>query len=78
MVATSRRFAKPKSKMRAPPPRSTKTLPGLMSRWTIPRACAWPRPAATSAAVRATAANGSGEEERRTSSVSPSTYSITR
>ncbi len=50
--------ASPKSMSFPPPCGSTRMFPGLRSRWTIPRACAWASPRATSRRAR-TASRGS-------------------
>ncbi len=64
----------PKSVTSTRPSWASMMLPGLMSRWTIPRAWAAASARATSAAIRADWAGGSGPVRRRSvARSSPST-----
>ena len=69
-------FAIPKSVTTAVPPESS-TLSGLMSRWTMPRLCAYCSARAMSPKMRriSTVVSGVGSPSR-TRSDSPSTYGI--
>jgi hypothetical protein len=70
-------FANPKSISFAPDLVSM-MLPGLRSRWTTPLRWACSSPWHTSAPTRNTCSSGSLPLSRRSPSVSPSRYSITR
>ena len=68
----------PKSSTFTCPSGVTMMLPGLMSRWTIPAACAALSASATCAAIRAARAGSSGPSSRRMSArLRPGTSSIT-
>ena len=51
--------AMPKSMIRAEPSSVRNTFAGLMSRWTIPALCAWPRPSSTCATIETFSASES-------------------
>ena len=73
----ARIFANPKSSTLAPSLVSM-TLPGFRSRWIIPVRCARSSASAISRAVRSVSFSGSAPRLRRSPSVSPSRYSITK
>ena len=54
------------------------TFAGFRSRWTMPRPCATARASPICAPTSSTCPSGSGPVRRRSASVRPSTYSITR
>ena len=69
-------FASPKSRILACPRSVTKMLAGLMSRWTMPLACAASSASAISMAKSSTASISSGVPAMRCFSVTPSRNSM--
>ncbi len=73
---TGRNAARPKSRTFTCPLPSTMTLPGLMSRWTTPRACAAARASATCRTISTVSGTSGARSLRNAESVRPATYSI--
>jgi hypothetical protein len=69
-------FATPKSSTLTTPSGRTMTFSGLMSRWTIPAACAATSAPTTGTARSSASGTASAPRETRARSVSPSTHSI--
>ena len=75
-------FARPKSSSLTtspvPPPSTSMTFAGLMSRCTMPSECAWRSAEATPRAITTASAGATGGRAKRSASGSPRTNSITR
>ncbi len=71
-------WAMPRSRIFTPPPSQRKTLPGVRSRCTTPRAWAWARPRAISATRRRASRGVSGPRSSNRERGSPCRSSITR
>ncbi len=76
-VEASVNFPMPKSVTFTRPSRPTRMLPGLTSRWSTPRSCAWPSASATWRTIPIFAASGNASfAPRYRVSGRPSTCSI--
>ena len=80
MLASSAARARPKSViLTCSTPSSSRMLPGLMSRWIKPIACAAARPSAICRPIRSTSVSSSGPVASSfCCKVRPAMYSITR
>ena len=78
LVSSPRRRTSPKSATLTVPSLPGRTFAGLMSRCTIPRACAYSSASHTARAMRRASPKASGPEASSPARSVPSTYSITK